>query len=163
MPRARPEIIQIVAAVIVLAIGVLVYLLDRSSTSVYLVPDSWVPGNGLSPVFGLIGYQLPTFAHTFAFTLFTSALLEPWRWSAHAACAGWWAVGSLFETAQRDTWAAAIAARVPAWFADWPLLDNVADYFLIGRFDWLDLASIGAASLCALVVIRLSNRGSADR
>ena len=120
MPRLRPETIQVIFAVIVLAIGVLVYLLDRPSTSAYLVPDSWELGNSLPRVFGLIGYQLPTFAHTFAFTLFTSALLEPWRWSASTACAGWWAVGSLFEIAQRDAWATAIAAGVPAWFADWP-------------------------------------------
>ena len=161
MPRPRPETIQVIFAVIVLAIGVLVYLLDRPSTSAYLVPDSWKLGNGLAPVFGLIGYQLPTFAHTFAFALFTSALLEPWRWSAAAACAGWWAVGSLFEIAQRDAWATAIAVRVPAWFADWPLLDNVADYFVIGQFDWLDLVSIGAATLCAFAVIQLSHRCTA--
>jgi len=161
MPRSRPATIQIIFAVLVLTIGVLVYLLDRPSTSAYLVPDSWELGKGLPPVFGLIGYQLPTFAHTFAFTLLTSALLEPWRWSAAAACAGWWAVGSLFEIAQRDAWATAIAARVPAWFADWPLLDNVADYFVVGQFDWLDLVSICAATVCALIVIQLSHRGSA--
>ena len=160
MPRARPELIQVIAAVIVLTIGVLVYLLDRPSTGVYFIPDSWSLGNSIAPVFGAIGNHLPTFAHTFAFILFTSALLEPWPWSAVTACTGWWAVGSLFEIAQSDSWAAAIAARVPQWFADWPLLDNVADYFIVGYFDGFDLASIGAATVCAFVVIQLSYRFS---
>ncbi len=158
MPRARPELIQLIVAVIVLTIGVLVYLLDRPSTSIYLVPDSWSFGDCIPPVFGAIGDHLPTFAHTFAFTLFTSVVLEPWRWSALAACGGWWIVGSLFEMAQSDAWSAAIATRVPEWFADWPLLDNVADYFVVGQFDAIDLASIGAATICAFIVIRISYR-----
>jgi len=158
MPRARPALIQIVAGVIVLIIGVFVYLVDRSSTSVYLIPDSWFLGDSIPPVFGAIGDHLPTFAHTFAFILFTSAVLEPWRWSAVVACTGWWAVGSVFEVAQSDAWAVAIAARVPAWFADWPLLDNVANYFIAGQFDRVDLVSIGVATVGAFIVIRLSEK-----
>jgi len=156
--RAKPVLIQVIAAIIALMIGVLVYLLDRPSASVYLVPDSWSLGDSMPSVFGAIGNTLPTFAHTFAFILFTSALLAPWRWSAIAACAWWWALGSLFEIAQSDAWAKVIAAHVPGWFADWPLLDNVADYFVGGRFDLFDLVSIGLATVSAFVVIRLSNR-----
>lgn len=158
MSRAKPELIQFIAGVIVLSIGVFVYLLDRPSTSVYFVPDSWSFGAGIPPVFGAIGSYLPTFAHTFAFILFTSALLEPWKWSAAAACAWWWLVDSLFEIAQSDAWAAGIASRVPGWFADWPLLNNVADYFIAGQFDLRDLASISAATGCAFVVTRISHR-----
>lgn len=161
MPRVRPETIQVIAAVIVLAIGVFVYLLDRPSTSIYLVPDSWEWGNRIPPVFGRIGDYLPTFAHTFAFILFSSAILEPWKWSAVTACAGWCTIGSLFEIAQQDAWALVIAARVPVWFDDWPLLDNVADYFIAGHFDVRDLASIGIATVCAFFTIRLSHRYSA--
>jgi hypothetical protein len=123
---------------------------------VYLIPNSWSLGAGMPPVFGAIGDHLPTFAHTFAFTLFTSALLEPWRWSAITACAGWWVVGSLFEIAQSDPLATTIAERVPGWFADWPILDNVPGYFIAGHFDFPDLVSIGIGAVCAFVVIRLS-------
>ena len=158
MPRARPALIQVVAAVIVLTIGVLVYWLDRPGASVYFIPDSWSRGANSPSTFGVIGNHLPTFAHTFAFILFTSAVLEPWRWSAIVACAWWYIVGSLFEMAQSDAWATAIAARVPGWFADWPLLDNVAGYFIAGQFDLLDLASIAAATVSAFVVIQLSYR-----
>ncbi len=158
MPRFQPAIIQVIAATIVLVIGVLVYLLDRPSAAVYLVPDSWVLGESVPPLFGAAGNHLPTFAHTFAFALYTSALLEPWRWSAVAACGWWWLLGSLFEIAQSDTWAASIAAGVPEWFADWPLLDNVAGYFIGGHFDSLDLASIALAAISAFIVIRMSHR-----
>jgi len=164
MLRARPALIQVIAAVIVLAIGVLVYLLDRPSTSVYFIPDNWSLGASIPSIFGAIGDHLPTFAHTFAFILFTSAVLEPWRWSAIVACAWWYIVGSLFEIAQTDAWAMAIASRVPGWFAEWPLLDNVADYFLAGYFDLMDLASIAVATICAFIVIQLSYRyGLNDR
>jgi hypothetical protein len=159
MLRARPALIQVIVAVIVLTIGVLVYLLDRPSTSVYFVPDSWSLGDSIPPIFGAIGDHLPTFSHTFAFILFTSAVLEPWRWSAVVACAWWYIVGSLFEIAQSEVWAAAIATRVPGWFADWPLLDNVAEYFIAGHFDLVDLASIAAATVSAFVVIKLSEQG----
>ena len=158
MLRARSVTIQVIAAVIVLMIGVLVYLLDRPSTSVYLIPDSWSFGDSIPPVFGAIGAHLPTFAHTFGFILLTSALLEPWRWSAITACAGWWLVGSLFEIAQSDAWAPMVVSTVPDWFADWPLLDNVAVYFNAGQFDLYDLVSISIATVFAYVVIRLANR-----
>ena len=156
----RPQLIQFMVGLIVLSIGVLVYLLDRPSTSVYLLPDSWSFGQGIAPVFGGLGDHLPTFAHTFAFILFTSAVLEPWRWSAAAACIGWWGLASLFEIAQSDTWSAAIASRVPDWFADWPVLDNVAVYFVYGYFDLWDLSSIALAAVCAWLTIGLTHRFS---
>jgi len=162
MPHIRPVIIQVIAAVIVLLIGILVYLLDRPGTSVYFIPNSWSFGEGIPPIFGAIGDHLPTFSHTFAFILFTSAVLEPWRWSAVVACAWWWFIGSLFEIAQTDAWAMAIASRVPGWFAEWPLLDNVADYFLVGYFDLMDLVSIAVATICAFIVIQLSYRYGLD-
>ena len=154
----RPQVIQIATGLLVLTIGVLVYLLDRPSTSVYLVPDSWTFGRQFPSVFGLIGQQLPTFAHTFAFSLFTCAVLEPWRGAAPAACTGWWVFGSLFELAQRDAWSAVIAAWVPAWFADWPVLDNVTNYFVNGRYDPRDMVSIALAAICAWGVIVLTHR-----
>jgi hypothetical protein len=171
--RIKPEWLQFFAAVAVLSIGIFVYLLDRPSSSVYFVPDSWsaeawtpeswTMGNGTSSVFGSIGRYLPTFAHTFAFILFTTAVLVPTRRAALGICLGWLIVESLFEVAQSDALSAKIAGNVPAWFSDWPLLDNVAAYFLTGRFDPLDLVSIiisaGAAYLTFMYYTR---RGSLD-
>jgi hypothetical protein len=157
--RIKPEWLQIYAAVAVLAAGVLVYLLDRPSSSVYFVPDSWSMADRTPRIFGSIGRYLPTFAHTFAFILFTTAVMAPvGRKAALGICAAWLAVESLFELGQIDAVAASIASRVPAWFADWPLLENIAGYFTTGRFDPLDLVSIFIAATAAYLLILFSTR-----
>jgi hypothetical protein len=145
----------------VLTAGVLVYLLDRPSGSVYFMPDSWSIADRTPAMFGALGRYLPTFAHTFAFILFTSVVLSPTRRAALGICVAWVVVESLFEIAQRDIIAAKIAANVPAWFADWPLLDNVADYFVAGRFDPLDLVSIMIAAGAAYLTMIYSTRRGA--
>ncbi len=156
--RLRPELIQAVAALVALTTGALVYLLDRSSADTYLIPDSWKFGERVPPVFGALGAHWPTFAHTLAFILFTSALLGSRRRAAGIACVSWGIVAGLFEIAQHETWARAIADRVPGWFARWPVLENVAGYFLAGRFDVVDLLSIGVAIVVAYGLIRWSRR-----
>jgi hypothetical protein len=156
--RIRAEWLQFYAAVAVLTIGVLVYLLDRPSNSVYFVPDSWSMADNSSPIFGAVGRYLPTFAHTFAFILFTTAILVPTRKAAAGICVGWLLVESLFEIGQADAIAAKIASTVPDWFSDWPLLDNVADYFVAGRFDPVDLVSIILAAGAAYLTILYSTR-----
>ena len=75
--RMKPEWLQFYAAIAVLVVGVLIYLLDRPSSSVYFVPDSWSMADRTPRIFGTIGRYLPTFAHTFAFILFTTAVMAP--------------------------------------------------------------------------------------
>ena len=73
----------------------------------------------------------------------------------------WVIIESLFEIAQSDVISAKIAANVPEWFSDWPLLDNVANYFVAGQFDSLDLVSIMiAAGAAYLTMIYSTRRGS---
>ena len=87
-------------------------------------------------------------------------MIAPRRGAAFGACAGWLIVDSLFEIAQRDDLATNIANYLPSWFAEWPLLDNVAAYFLVGRFDPFDLVSIFAAGIAAyLLVLYSTQRG----
>lgn len=156
--RIKPEWRQIFVAVVVLTAGVLVYLLDRPSSSVYFVPDWWSMPDQTLANFGTLGQHLPTFAHTFAFILLTTAVLSPLRRAALGICAAWVVVESLFEIAQGTVISAKIAANVPAWFSDWPLLDNVANYFVAGRFDPLDLVSIIIAAGAAYLTILYSTR-----
>jgi hypothetical protein len=150
--------LQFYAAVTVLSAGVFVYLLDRPSSSVYFVPDSWSIADRETAIFGTLGRYLPTFAHTFAFILFTTAVLSPLRKAGLEICAAWVIIESLFEIAQSDVISTKIAANVPAWFSDWPLLDNVADYFVAGHFDPLDLVSIIIAGVAAYLTILYSTR-----
>ncbi len=156
--RIKPEWVQFYAAAGVLTAGVLVYLLDRPSNSLYFVPDSWSISDRTPAIFGAIGRYLPTFAHTFAFILLTTAVMAPTRKAALGICAAWLSVESLFELAQSDAISANIARNVPAWFSDWPLLDNVAVYFVNGRFDPLDLVSIAVATGAAYLTMLYSTR-----
>ena len=139
-------------------VGILVYLLDRTSSTVYFVPEWWSVAVATPPFFGPLGQYLPTFSHTFAFILLTTAVMAPRRGTAIIVCAGWWVVDSFFEIAQRDDLAVDIVGYLPNWFAEWPLLDNVAGYFLTGRFDPMDLFSIFAATVAAYFLFLYSTR-----
>lgn len=85
-------------------------------------------------------------------------MIAPRRGPALLACAGWLIVDSLFEIAQREDLAVRIVKYLPDWFAEWPLLDNVAAYFMVGRFDPLDLVSIFAAGIAAYLLVLYSTR-----
>lgn len=145
-------------AAVILAVGMLVYLLDRPSSTVYFVPDWWSLADLTPAFFGLAGQYLPTFSHTFAFILLTTAVIAPRRRTALLVCAGWLIVDSFFEIAQRDDLAINIVKYLPNWFFEWPLLDNLPAYFLVGRFDPLDLVSIFAASISAYLLVLYSTR-----
>ena len=134
--------LEIGLAMAVLCLGVLVYLLDRSNASVYFIPDAWTLATETPSIFGTLGNYLPTFTHVFAFILFTHALLPRLRSSALAVVLAWFSVEVTFEIAQSGQIAAWIAAHTPAWFGNWPILENIPGYFLSGRFDVLDVVSI---------------------
>jgi hypothetical protein len=78
-----------------------------------------------------------------------TTVLSPLRRAALGICAAWVVVESFFEIAQNTVISAKIAANVPAWFSDWPILDNVANYFVAGYFDPLDLVSIVIGAVAA--------------
>lgn len=139
----------------------MVYLLDRPSSAVYFVPNWWLVADWTPSVFGVLGQYLPTFSHTFAFILITTAVIGPHHRAGLIACAGWLVVDSLFEIAQRDSIAVNIVQYLPDWFFDWPLLDGVAGYFLAGQFDPLDLISICLAGVAAYLLFLFSNRRGA--
>jgi hypothetical protein len=77
---------------------------------------------------------------------------------ARSACLVWFAVDSAFEIAQHPAITPMIAAAVPGWFAQIPLLDNTTAYFRFGTFDPLDLAAITVGALAAWLTIELSQR-----
>lgn len=136
----------------------MVYLFDRPGSSVYFIPNWW-PGVTWTPsFFGGLGQYLPTFSHTFAFILLTTAVIGVHRRAALLACAGWLVVDSVFEIAQADLLADRIVQFLPHWFSEWPLLDNFAAYLLVGRFDPFDLVSIVLASVAACLLLSYLNR-----
>lgn len=138
-----------------LAVGVLVYVLDRRPEFVYFLPE-WLSLNS-SPVvyFGSIGNYLPTFVHVYAFILLTVIVAIPAGIKLISVCLTWFTLESLFEVAQIDVIAQWIARHTPDWVSFIPFLENTSNYFLMGTFDPLDLLSIVAGTLIAYLTITL--------
>lgn len=136
-------------------VGISVYLLDRQPDSVYFLPE-WISiTKNFYPVFGSIGYQLPTFIHIYVFILLTFIVLSSSNRMLVPVCFTWFSMDSIFELAQVTGIAQWIAGHVPAWFYGIPFLENTAGYFLAGTFDFLDIVSIAMGTVAAYLTIRL--------
>ena len=83
----------------VLLLGTLVYLVDRVPEET-LVPDSIGLFSPVPSLFGVVGHNLPTFTHVFAFILLTVALLNRSKRISITVCVGWLLVDSAFEVGQ---------------------------------------------------------------
>ncbi len=159
---AREGVAAVLAGLGLLAIGVLVYVLDRLPESVYFLPVGWSLAEGDEGWFGSVGGQLPGFIHVYAFGLLTAAALTPTRRFALLSCAAWWAIDSLFEAGQHPAFSPAIAAALPRWFEGFPYLENTGPYFARGTFDPLDLAAIAVGAVAAygtLVIMHMRREG----
>lgn len=119
-----------------LALGVLVYALDRPAWSVAFLPATLIHDSGfLGPLAG----PMPTFLHVLAFSLMTAALLAPTLRARFAACSAWVAVNWLFEAAQH------------------PALMEITGNGMPGAFDLLDmLAALLGAAAAFLVMQRFA-------
>lgn len=135
-----------------LALGMMVYVFDRPADAVYFVPDTWTVAATTPVLFGKLGQFLPAFLHALAFALFCSAIAG--RRYLGVICAGWLTAETCFEIAQSDTVAALIAARVPGWFAQAPILENVSSHFLTGRFDGIDVVFVACGCATAFMIAR---------
>jgi len=143
-PRERRAVVALAAlAVAVLALGTLVYALDRAPGTAALWPRAWTRHGG-SAFFGAVGGALPSFAHAFAFSLLTALLLAPGRGAQRAACLGWAAVDTLFEIGQHPA-----VAKHLLW-----LPGPLARYFRHGVFDALDVAAGLLGALLAYALLR---------
>jgi hypothetical protein len=100
-----------------------------------------------------IASSLPSFTHTFAFSLFTAALMYRGRRRILHGCLLWACLGSIFEFLQ----ASRSSSYAPV--SDYVLPRIVRAYIENGRFDWLDLAAIwvgaGMAGLVLYQIIRI--------
>lgn len=143
--------LQISMAIIALVLGVIIYLVERSGTGVYFLPDAWEAISASS----WLGRHLPGLLHTFAFSIFTAALLAPSRAAAVLSCLFWVLANSLFEFGQLDAVATEITGYLPTWFKDWPVLENLNSYFLAGTFDPVDVVFIVLGGAAAFVTMAI--------
>lgn len=145
--------IQLSIGLAVLVIGTLVYVLDRPAEQTLLTSAIDLPSLKVG-IFGPIGRVLPTFAHVFAFILFTVVVLGNTRLASILACAGWLVVELAFELGQHPqvaTWLSAVLSPDP----DSPtIIVYTANYFVSGTFDPWDLVAICLGALTAYVVIK---------
>lgn len=148
--RDRREVTLIGAATAALAVGLLVYLVDRPAGTAWLMPQA----GALRGPAGLAGAAswLPSAVHAFAFALLSALLLPPRMPLYPVACAGWVLVDGLFELGQHP----GIAAGLSEWLQDAlppGLAQPLARYFLAGTFDPADLGAVllGGAAAWALL------------
>jgi hypothetical protein len=147
----------IVTAALLLAAGVLVYLLDRPAGSAWLIPREWHAGpapSALRSVFGSVGAWLPSFVHAFAFSVFTAAVLPRRLKHAAAASVGWAALDTLAEFGQHPALAGPIAAALEHLFGAAPWALQVGRYFTRGSFSLADVA----AGICGAALAYLGLR-----
>jgi len=138
---------QAALGALALAVGVLVYVLDRPAGQVPFL-SALNLADATPVIFGVVGGSLPTFAHTFAFSLLTAAWLGGGKRAGLWACLTWFGIDSAFEIGQQPEVAVRLVELVPGWFEYLPFLAQADSYFLSGTFDTWDLASIvlGAAA-----------------
>ena len=142
--------VQISIGVVVLAVGSLIYLIDRPPDQTYFVYNSPINislFDIIPNLFGSIGNSLPAFIHVFSFILITAGLIYCQKRGFLIICLSWFLVDSTFEVGQKfTTWSTSI---IPNWFAGIPLLENTKNYFLQGTFDFIDLAAIAFGTAMA--------------
>jgi hypothetical protein len=151
-PWRRPALMAATGG-LALALGLLVYLLDRSPTQAMLIPR--IAALAGSRVFGVIGQWLPSFVHPFAFSLFTAAALAPRVGPRYEACVAWGAVNIAFELGQHPLLSGRVAEALQDALGRTPLTRSIANYFLRGTFDIGDIVAALAGALAAAVVLYL--------
>lgn len=155
--QRQEEAILLVLAALLLVVGVLVYAIDRDGAAYFLA--GWTAGRGEGELFGPLADHLPTFLHVLVVVLLTAAVLRPWPKLLPAIALGWFGMECLFELGQLSPLDARIAAALPAWLDDIPVLEASAGYFINGTCDPLDVLSIGLGAAVAFWIVRTIERG----
>ena len=153
--------IQILTGAIVLLLGILVYLVDRSPDQTYFVNKSIINislYHILPNLYGIIGNSLPSFAHVFSFILITAGLIASKKRDFIIICSFWFFVDSAFELGQE--FSALFMQFIPDWFALIPFLENTGDYFVRGTFSVGDMVAITIGTITAyfLLVVTTERR-----
>jgi hypothetical protein len=146
--------VQLLIGTAGLLVGLLVYLVDRPPDRTYFVrayTHYMSLYDTLPNLFGPIGSSLPAFVHVFSFILITAGLLSCRKRGCLVVCLGWFFVDTVFELGQKfKIWS---SSMVPDWFEGIPFLESCKNYFLLGTFDFFDLAAIGFGTVMAYWVL----------
>lgn len=138
----------------ILILGALYYFLFRTAEHTYFLKffeNTPQLKHNLPPLLVALENSLPTFIHVFAFTLMTAGLFASGKKGYVIVSFFWFTIDALFELGQAFN--NMMIQVVPEWFSDFLLLENIKNYFLHGRFDYLDLFSIVVGSLVAYILL----------
>ena len=144
-----------------LLIGLLVYLTERDASQALLIPAvSTLAG---VHIFGVLGQWLPSFVHPFAFSLFSAAALPTSGRPRYLACVVWFGINVAFEFGQYPRFSGPFARAIQDAFGSTVVTRPLANYFVRGTFDSVDilaaaLGALAAAGVLCVVQRRLENR-----
>lgn len=134
--------------------GLLIYLTDRDASRTLLIPTvSLLAG---ANVFGLVGLWWPSFAHPFAFSLFTAAVAGPRVTPPYGACIAWGVLNLAMEFAQHPALSPRLVEALHSFPHGGRTSGAIANYLSRGTFDIADVAAIVAGAACAALVLRLA-------
>jgi hypothetical protein len=162
--RAGVNIGQLLIGLSVLLFGMLFYYFSRSAEHTYFLKILSVNPQThkfLSPVFVTLANSLPTFIHVFAFSLMMAAFVASQKGGYAIVCLAWFIIDVFFELGQG--FGDIIIPIIPGWFSNYLFLENAGDYFLHGRFDYLDLLSIALGALSAYMLLIITTNYKKER
>jgi len=139
------------SALLVLAIGTAVYVLDRDWASVQFLAPFASRQVDLAPVFGTLGQILPSFCHAYAFALLLILALGRSRRARLIGATSWFSVAAVCELVQAER-IGDLVSKTAAARAGAPILDNFIRYVANGRFDPGDLGAAALGCLTAFLV-----------
>ncbi|MBF0389568.1 MAG: hypothetical protein HQK71_05620 [Desulfamplus sp.] len=139
-----------------LLIGAFIYLTDRSPESTYFVSRHlYSVGEALHTTlpdcFGIFDKNMPSFLHTFSFTLITGYFIGESKGGSLFAATLWFAINCLFELGQYfDKFATQL---IPDWLNRFSVLEALDGYFIAGTFDFLDIVAIFLGALVGYLIL----------
>lgn len=158
MESSRINKKQVLLGCLFLLAGTIEYLVSRPIGSTYFLTK-------LEPIqsffhhvpnlYGKLGLFAPEFFHALAFCLISMAFFST-RKSRITICIVWFSVDSIFELGQK--YGTQLVGYLPKWFETVPMLENLRNYLVNGRFDIYDLVAIGLGSLTAFFIGELLSK-----
>ena len=150
---------QLLAGILLLLLGSLVYVIDRSPDQVYFTRFFGIHlkmFNGGAPLLGSLGLRLPAFFHVLSFSLITGAFFRSGRGRYLVICTFWLLVNCCFELGQKYKDMA--VKLTPDFFERIPFLENTRAYFLNGTFDVYDLVAFFVGALAGYGLLLITGR-----
>lgn len=143
------RIIVLMWALGALAIGGLVYVIDRHGEAWFL--PSGLPYPQTLSVFGILGTVLPSMTHTFAFIVFSALVWASTRRQIYIVCILWVVIELVMETVQLPV----ITDTLMAWgWHDIALGQLLVTYSARGTFYGGDIIAIGIGAVSAGWLLR---------